>query len=164
MTRIDTRPTPVRLGLGLMVLLVGLTITTPAFAQRSAAGSVGLGGQIGDPSGVTLKFRNPAGVSYDFMAAWDTGDFFFINAHGLWEAPISRHDNVYAFYGPGAYVGIRDHDNRRNSDSVVGISAVVGIGVLLEQFELFGQLIPRLDLTPSTDGEVGIGIGVRYYF
>lgn len=165
MTRIDNRPTPLKLGLGLAVLLVGsLLATEPAHAQRRSAPMIGLGGHIGDPSGVTLKFWNPGGVSYDFMAAWDTGDFFFLNVHGQWEQHVGRHDNVHVFYGPGAYIGLRDRNDRRDDDTVVGISATVGLGVILEQFELFGQLIPRLDLAPATDGDFGAGIGVRYYF
>jgi len=164
MTRNDIRPTSVRFGLGLVILLVGLlAINDPVNAQRSST-SVGLGGQIGDPSGVTLKLRDPGGVSYDFMAAWDTGDFFFLNVHGLFERHVGRHDNVHVFYGPGAFVGFREDGRRRDDDTVVGISATVGLGVILEQFELFGQLIPRLDLSPRTDGEMGAGIGVRYYF
>ncbi|HUF08673.1 MAG TPA: hypothetical protein VMO47_05085 [Rhodothermales bacterium] len=163
MTRNDIRPTSVRFGLGLVILLVGLlAINNPVNAQRSSA-SVGFGGQIGDPSGVTLKLRDPGGVSYDFMAAWDSGDFFFLNVHGLFERHVGRHNNVHFFYGPGGYIGVRER-NRRDDDTIIGISATVGLGVILEQFELFGQLIPRLDLTPGTDGEVGAGIGVRYYF
>lgn len=163
--RNSRRPTTLQYVWGLAVLLVGLLFSThSSIAQNRSIGSVGLGGQIGDPSGVTLKFRNPTGVSYDFMAAWDTGDFFFLNVHGLLEKHIDRHDNVHVFYGPGAYIGLRDRGRRNNDDSVFGISAEVGLSVILEQFELYGQLIPRLDLTPSTDGDVGAGIGVRYYF
>lgn len=163
MTRLYTRPARSS-GLGLIVLLVGLlSISDLAVAQTRSATSIGLGGQIGDPSGVTLKFRDPGGISYDFMAAWDTGDFFFLNVHGLFERHVGRHNNVHLFYGPGAYLGWRER-SRRDDDTIVGISATVGIGVILEQFELFGQLIPRLDLSPATDGDFGVGVGVRYYF
>lgn len=151
------------MGLCLAVVLGSYCLTDSAMAQSRRSSHVGFGGQLGDPAGVTLKFRNPGGVSYDFMAAWDSGDFFFLNVHGLWERHVGRHDNVHLFYGPGGYIGLRDR-GRRDDESVIGISAIVGLGVILEQFELFGQLIPRLDLNPSTDGEVGIGVGVRYYF
>lgn len=164
-TRTGRRPTPIKFGLGLVVLLVGLlAFTNPAAAQRGPGTSVGLGGQIGDPSGITLKLWNPTGWSYDFMAAWDTGDFFFLNVHGLLEQHVNGNGNVHVFYGPGAYIGVRDRPHERDDDSVFGISAEVGLGVLLQQFEIYGQLIPRLDLTPATDGDIGAGIGVRYYF
>jgi hypothetical protein len=168
MTRIDKKLTSLRfrLGVGLIVLLVGIFgLRETSVAQTGPRSSVGLGGQLGDPAGVTLKFRNPAGVSYDFMAAWDSGDFFFLNGHGLIESQIGRHRNVHAFYGPGAFVGLREHGRTRHDDEgVAGISATVGLGVILEQFELFGQLIPRLELAPATEGDLGIGVGVRYYF
>lgn len=160
----ERRPAGVCCGLGLVILLAGLLLDPQTSHAQARNSSIGLGGQIGDPAGVTLKFRNPGGVSYDFMAAWDTGDFFFLNVHGLFEEQIGRHNNVHAFYGPGAYIGVRDRGREHDDDSVFGISAEVGLGVLLEQFELYGQLIPRLDLTPATDGDIGVGIGLRYYF
>ena len=164
-TRKVRTPNPVRYGLGLAILLIGLlAINNPAAAQRTPSQTIGLGGQVGDPSGVTLKLWNPRGWSYDFMAAWDTGDFFFLNVHGLLEQHVNGHNNVHFFYGPGAYIGVRDRPPEKKNDSVFGISAEVGLGVMLQQFEIYGQLIPRLDLTPATDGDMGAGLGVRYYF
>lgn len=124
---------------------------------------VGLGGQIGEPAGVTLKIRNPGATSIDILAAWVRDDVFFVNVHGLLEKHISSNQNLHLFYGPGGYVGF--HDRVHDDDEVVaGISASVGLGFLIEQFEIFGQLIPRLDLTPATDGDLGVGVGARYYF
>lgn len=147
-----------------LILAVFAGTTQPAAAQGGSL--VGLGGQIGTPAGITLKLRNPTAISVDFMAAWDSEDFFFLNVHGLFEKHVGEHQNVHVFYGPGAYVGSRDIGPRRNPEheTVVGMSATVGLGYLLEQFELFGQVTPRFDLTPATDSELGIGAGVRYYF
>lgn len=157
--------TPSRSWLVPVALVAGLMLLPDTtLAQRGPSGAIGLGGQIGSPAGVTLKFREPSAVSYDFMAAWDADDFFFLNVHALFERPIGRHGGVHFFYGPGAFIGLRDGRRNHNDESVFGISATVGLGVLLEQFELFGQLTPRLDLVPATDSDIGVGIGVRYYF
>ncbi len=136
----------------------------PAATAQSAPGSLGIGGQIGSPSGVTLKIDNPGDLSYDFLAAWDLGDFFFLNAHGLFQERLRiENEQVGLFYGPGGYIGFRER-NGRDDDVVLGISGTVGLNVFVEQFEFYAQLTPRLDVIPSTDGRFGGGVGVRYYF
>jgi hypothetical protein len=47
---------------------------------------------------------------------------------------------------------------------VVGISGTIGISIMVEQFQIFASVTPRLSLIPGTDGDVGAGVGVRYYF
>ena len=143
------------------LLMLLSTLAGPALAQR-VPGSIGLGGQIGDPSGVTLLFYSASGLSYDFLAAWDLDDFFYVNAHGLYERPLGDTPRAHIFYGPGAFVGIRDH---RDDDEVrLGVSSTLGAGFIVEQFEFYVRVTPRLTLTPGTDGDIGGGIGLRYYF
>lgn len=137
---------------------------TPAAAQ-SPAGSFGLGGQIGDPSGITVKLYRRPGFAYDLLAAWDLDDFFFLNGHALYENPIP--DSPLRYYlGPGVVVGFRDDDPPRRSedDVIVGISGQFGLNFFVEQFEVFLQLTPRLHVIPETDGDIGGGVGLRYYF
>lgn len=118
-----------------------------------------MGGQIGDPSGLTLKIYHPNSLSYDFLAAWDlSDDFFFLNVHGLYERPLGTTAGAQYFFGPGAYIGAR------NDNLVLGISGTIGASFLIERFEFYGQLTPRLRVVPDTDGDLGGGIGVRYYF
>jgi hypothetical protein len=137
----------------------------PAHAQRTS-GAVGLGGQIGEPTGITLKIYNANAPSYDFLAAWDLDDFFFLNAHALFAERLNASNiepELELFYGPGAFIGI--FDNPVDDEVGLGISGTVGVGVLFsQQVELYGQVTPRIGLVPDTDGEVGGGIGVRYYF
>ena len=139
-----------------------LTVET-AFAQ-SPAGAVGLGGQIGDPSGVTLKFYQRPGFAYDLLAAWDLDDFFFLNVHALYEKPIP--DSPLRYYlGPGFVVGFREaRRSDRDDEVVIGISGQFGLNFFVEQFEVFLQLTPRLHVLPATDVDVGGGVGLRYYF
>lgn len=140
-----------------------LLVTTPASAQ-SPAGDVGLGGQIGDPSGVTLKLYQRPGFAYDFLAAWDLDDFFFLNGHALYERPIP--DSPLRYYlGPGVVIGFREQRSDRDDDEIViGMSGQFGLNFFVEQFEVFLQLTPRLQVIPETDGEIGGGVGLRYYF
>lgn len=123
-----------------MVVMLG---TWPGDAQaQRRPGAIGLGAQIGEPSGVTLQVYRPQAVSYDFLAAWDLDDFVFLNVHGLYEQHLDRQGQVHLFYGPGAFIGFRDRPGDRDDDTVAGISGRIGIGFLIDRFETTGRL-PR---------------------
>jgi hypothetical protein len=147
-----------------LILTFGLILSARPAEAQPAGGNVGLGLQIGEPSGVTLQFYNPGSMSWDFLAAWDVDDFFFLNVHGLYYRGIGERNDVHLFYGPGAFIGLRDRGRDEDDDVVVGISGTIGIGIMVEQFQVFGSVTPRLSLIPGTDGDVGAGVGVRYYF
>lgn len=151
----------------LLVLLLALGIglgSSSAYGQRTS-GAVGLGGQIGEPTGVTLKFFNEDSPSYDFLAAWDLEEFFFLNAHALFENDIETENldqDLEWFVGPGGFIGFFD---RPGSEAGVGISGTIGMNLVFDRrVELYGQLTPRLGLIPDTDGTFGGGAGVRFYF
>ncbi len=147
----------------LALLAVSLVMINPAAAQ--SRGGVGIGGQIGDPSGVTLKFATSRGYALDFLAAWDLNDdFFFLNVHALYERSLGTEPGLNFFFGPGGFVGFFDGNGRGNDDAVVGISGTFGVNYYIDRFELFAQLTPRLALIPETDGDLGGGVGVRFYF
>lgn len=137
--------------------------TSPALAQREP-GSLGIGAQFGEPTGFTIKFYNPGAMSYDFLAAWDLDNFFYVNGHGVWERHLNQSGRAHVFFGPGAFVGFRERENEDGDDTVAGVSATAGLGFVFNKFELFGQLTPRLSVTPDTEGDFGGGVGVRFYF
>ncbi|MEM1125216.1 MAG: hypothetical protein AAGI71_01100 [Bacteroidota bacterium] len=145
--------------LALLIALLGTAHT--AHAQR-AAGSLGLGGQFGEPTGVTLQFYEPNGVTFDFLAAWDLDDFFYINGHGLFYRPVGTTQPFFLVYGPGAFVGFLDRGD--DDDTVAGLSGTVGLAYAFERAEVYVRLTPRLSVIPDTDGDVGGGLGFRFYF
>ena len=105
----------------------------------------------------------------DLLFAWDFDDddrdFFFVNVHGLFFKPLSASPRFNFYYGPGAYIGVRDHNRRdRDDDTVLGFSGNFGINVEIERFDIFLQLTPRLDLVPDTDFDIGGGLGARFFF
>jgi hypothetical protein len=140
----------------------------PAQAQRTS-GAVGLGEQAGDPSGVTLKIYNAGTPSYDFFGAWsNVDDFFLLNAHALFEEPI-RAENIDQplewFIGPGGFIGTFRTGGPFDGEAVIGISGAVGLQMkLADHFELYLQATPRFALIPGTEGDIGGGVGLRYYF
>lgn len=138
-----------------------LSLACTAQAQNPA-GSVGVGGQLGEPSGISVKLYQRPAFAYEVLAAWDLADFFFLNGHALYERTIP--DTPLRYYlGPGVLFGIREPD-ADESDFVVGISGEFGVNFFVERYEVFVHLTPRLGVIPDTEGDVGGGIGLRYYF
>ena len=128
------------------------------------SGSLGIGLQIGDPSGISIRKYTSGSMSPDFLAAWDLDDFFFLNIHGLFERGVSETDRrARLFYGPGGFFGIRDRPRDEDDDVVIGISGTVGLAYFIDRFEIYVRLTPRLSVIPDTDGDVGGGIGFRFY-
>ncbi|WP_228350499.1 hypothetical protein [Rhodocaloribacter litoris] len=153
----------------MLAVLFFLTVTAlalwPADARgQRRAGAVGLGAQIGEPSGVSLMVYRPRAMSYDFLAAWDLDDFFFFNVHGLYEHHLDRREQVHLYYGPGVFIGFRDRPRDRDDETVAGLSGRLGLGFLIDRFEIYGQITPRLAVTPATDGDIGGGVGFRFFF
>lgn len=153
----------VLLAVGSVVLALVLCSPHDARAQR-APGEVGIGGQVGNPSGLSLKIYQRGFPSYDILAAWDLDNFFFLNAHMLQERHLGNNERVHFFFGPGAFLGIDDRPADEDDDVVVGISGQFGLSVIVERFEIYARVTPRLSLVPGTDGDVGGGLGLRYYF
>lgn len=147
------------------LIVSGLCVAAhPAQAQRTS-GAAGVGVQAGEPSGVTLKIYNANQPSYDFLAAWSINDFLFLNAHALFEQPLSAQNveqPVHWFIGPGAYIGVTD---AAQSEAGLGVSGTIGIDILLnDHFELYAQATPRFELIRETEPRIGGGLGFRYYF
>ena len=150
----------------LLTIAVILALATPtdSAAQRTS-GSLGVGGQFGSPSGFSLNMYQASGMSVDLLAAWDLDNFLFINGHGIFERPISQNRNVRLQYGPGVYVGVRDR-KAGDDETVVGLSASLGLAYIATTapFEIYIRVTPRINIVPDTDGAIGGGLGLRYYF
>jgi len=143
--------------LAFLLLFIGLGLTATSHAQE-----VGIGGHIGEPSGVTLKFHNAGAPSYDFLGAWSlTEDVVFINGHVLFENRIEA-DNIDRplewFVGPGGFILLTD-------EARLGVSGTVGLNLILtDHISIYGRITPRLSLIPDTTPDVGGGIGIRFFF
>lgn len=136
--------------------LLAVLLLVPA-APVLAQGPFGIGGQIGEPTGLTLKFD--AGRSaVDLAAEWDFDDYLFVQGHLLIAERRFPGSEVGYFYGPGVFVGAR-----QNADAIFGLSFNGGINYYTGPVELFGQLTPRLRLTPDSDFDLGAAFGIRFY-
>ena len=122
-----------------------------------ASAQVGLGGLVGDPTGLTGKFgvgRGALTLDVDLDGAVYGQLHYLIREQRLRGAGA----DVRLLFGPGVLVG------EAGDDTAVALSALLGLSWYIDPaFELFGQLTPRLFVSPETDGDVGAAFGIRFY-
>ncbi len=141
-----------RLLKAVFTLLLCLFVSTPSDAQTA------IGGQIGDPTGISIKAGQGRGAVM-LAVGWDLSDSITAEAHYLLQdrRPRGSASDVRFFYGPGVFVNARD-----NRKTIAGISLGVGLGIMIApEIEVYGILSPRLQLINRTDFDVGGGIGAR---
>ncbi len=142
------------------LFLALLALALPAAAQP---GSFGIGGQIGSPTGLTIKVRTPVST-FDAAAGWHFGENVFVQGHLILverRLPVQG-TSINYFYGPGLFLGARE-DAGGGTDAVFGFSGNVGVSYYTGQVEFFGQLTPRLRLSPDSDFDLGVALGIRFY-
>ncbi|HIG74144.1 MAG TPA: hypothetical protein EYQ24_06110 [Bacteroidetes bacterium] len=140
----------------LALLLAALFLTSAASAQT------GIGAQLGDPTGVSLKFGAGSG-SVALAAGWDLGDgddqLSLEGHYFLRETRIPGDADLALFYGPGVFVQARE-----NSDTAFGASFGIGLSLYATRdIEIYGLVSPRLQLIDETDFDLGGGIGGLVY-
>lgn len=137
----------------LFLLFALLLAAGPVAAQ----GSFGIGGQIGEPTGLTIKARTGP-TAFDLAAEWDFDDFIFVQGHLLLSERRFPGSEVGYFWGPGLFIG-----SRSGGSAAFGLSFNAGVNYYTGPIELFGQVTPRLRLTPDSDFDLGAAFGIRFY-
>ena len=132
-----------------------LALAPAALAQP---GNFGIGGQIGEPTGLALRFAGSPGL--DLAAEWDFDDYVFVQGHVLLGQNRLRGvgSDVRTFWGPGLFIGARE-----GADTAFGLSFNGGLSYFTGPVEIFGQLTPRLRLSPNSDFDLGAAAGIRFY-
>lgn len=137
-------------------LLLLLTL----FAASPAAAQLGIGGQLGTPTGLSLKFGQGSG-SIALAVGWDLDESVGAEGHYLIRERRLRGSqaDVRVFLGPGAFIQAID-----NGPTEAGVSFGVGLSAFLtRELEAYGLVSPRLQLVEETDVDLGAGVGLRLY-
>ena len=147
-----------RVRFGFLAAVLIAAFGSPAGA--AAQGGFGLGGVIGEPTGVTARFMK-AQNNFQVHAAWSftNNDAFQISGDYLRSGDIDTEPMIPFYYGVGAVVKFSD-------ETVLGVRVPLGLNYFLkgEPVEIFGEAVPILRLIPKTDFNFGLAAGVRYYF
>jgi hypothetical protein len=141
----------------------GVLVCTAAAAQPS---SFGAGIVVGDPTGLSLKFRLDRENAIDAAIAWslDEPNNLHLRADYIWHRYgliKVRKGQLPLFFGVGGRIEFREH-----SDDRVGVRFPVGLDYYFANapFDIFIELAPVLDLAPETDFDLEGAFGGRFWF
>jgi hypothetical protein len=144
-------------------LLILLLFVLLSFSSIYAQNRFGLGIILGEPTGVSAKLWTGSSNALDFAAAWSfKGDgHLLLQGDYVWhnyidQTPTGR---VTWYYGIGGRVIFSD-------DPLVGARVPVGLDYKFSNapVDIFAEIVPILDIIPSTNFNLGGGIGVRFWF
>ena len=141
-------------------LCIAFTIHDTAEAQ-SRPGNTELGIILGEPTGISAKFWNSNRSAFDAGVAWTlSGDgALHLHADYLLHNWLSVESGSLAFYyGIGGRLLLAN-------DPRVGVRVPVGLQYIIpdSRLGLFFEVVPTLNLIPSTSFGVNGGIGVRFF-
>lgn len=134
-----------------------------SFSSIYAQNKFGLGIILGEPTGISAKVWVGSNNALDFAAAWSfKGDgHLLLQGDYVWHSYI---DQTYSgkaafYYGIGGRIIFSD-------DPLVGARIPLGLDYKFSSapIDIFAEIVPILDLVPSTNFNLGGGIGVRFWF
>jgi hypothetical protein len=135
-------------------------------AQPVSAGPFGLGIMAGEPTGISAKlmFRNANAVDAGLAWSLDGDNDFLIQADYLYHnydlIPVGK-GRLPLYFGIGGRLQFRE-----SLDDKIGVRIPVGLSYIFESapFDAFVEIVPILDLNPSTEFDLAGAIGGRFYF
>ena len=146
-----------------IILIAAIFILLTNFALSQGRG-FGIGIVLGEPTGVSAKLWTSSSNAFDFAAAWSFND----DGHLLLQADYVWHSfdlisvssgRLPLYYGIGGRVIFAD-------DPLIGVRIPVGLNYQFATapIDIFVEIVPILDLIPSTDFDLGGGLGARFWF
>jgi hypothetical protein len=141
--------------------------TNESVAQQP---NFGLGIIIGGPTGISAKLWTSDINAFDFGLGWSAinhRDHSRNNVHFhmdyLWHSfnAIRSAERFPLYYGIGG-----GFSSYADNESSIAVRGVFGIAWLPHQtpIDIFLEVAPSLELTPSTGVFIDAAIGIRYYF
>jgi len=125
---------------------------------------LGLGIILGEPTGLTGKYWMTGTTAIDMAAAWSFGknDALQLQAdyvlHKFNMIDVER-GRLPFYFGIGGHIVLGDKTG-------LGVRIPVGLDYLFarDPLDVFIELVPGIQLAPSTDFNLDGGIGIRYWF
>ncbi|NIM89761.1 MAG: hypothetical protein GTO17_02310 [Candidatus Aminicenantes bacterium] len=145
----------------LLFLLGILLLSIPTVARDN---DFGVGIVLGEPTGLCFKAWTGRKTALDGAIAWSFGDGDAVHFHAdylihdfrMFQA---RKGDLVFYYGFGGRI-------KAQKDSRIGVRIPIGISYIFERapVDIFLELAPGIDLSPSTDFWINGSVGIRYYF
>jgi hypothetical protein len=130
-----------------------------------AQGNAGIGLQLGEPTGLSLKFWTTRSNAVDAVIGWNMiANKFTAQAGYLWHFPQPVASGSFALYaGVGGILGGGSNRNTGEGEFLLGARVPLGLEYIYRAFGFYAQLDPRVNLLPAIGLGLGGGIGIRFY-
>lgn len=145
----------------ILIAAVFIILTNLTLSQNRG---FGLGIVLGEPTGLSAKLWTGSSNAFDFAAAWSfKGDGqLLLQADYVWHSfDLIRVSSgrLPLYYGIGGRIIFAD-------DPLLGFRIPLGLNYQFASapIDIFAEIVPILDLIPSTDFDLGGGLGVRFWF
>ncbi|TKJ43751.1 hypothetical protein CEE36_03430 [candidate division TA06 bacterium B3_TA06] len=151
-----------------MLLLIALA--GAAQAAHASHGDVGIGLQLGEPTGITGKFWLGGNNAVDATIGWNIiSDRFTLQAGYLYHFPLDVPTGALAAYvGVGGLLGgggyHPDHPHYPEAYILLAGRIPLGLEYIYSPVSFYAELDPLIVLLPEVKLGFGGGIGFRFYF
>lgn len=146
-------------------IMVFVLTAVPACATAEAQESgFGLGVILGEPTGISGKLWIEDSKAIDGAVAWSFEKESAVHVHAdllFHSSNISKVEmsKLLLYYGIGGRIKFEE-------DGKAGVRVPLGINYLSSgaPLDIFLEIVPLLDLAPSTEFDLNAAIGIRYFF
>lgn len=133
--------------------------------------NLGLGVIVGSPTGLSLKYLLAKQSAFAAHAGWSffddpgvhlTGDYQYLFPMVIKTAEGSSISDLTPYLAAGGRFRFKKVDDENKFH--LGLRVGGGVEYLISKFGFFLELVPVVDLIPSTDFDLEGGIGFLFYF
>ncbi len=145
--------------------LVAIIVTFWSVQTQAQDRGFGLGVVLGEPTGLSGKYWLDDRSAVDGALAWSfyRGSSFHLHIDYLMHSrnAFETQEPLLLYYGVGGRLKSGD-----KIDTQLGVRGVIGIDYLVRTapIDIFLEVSPILNLTPTTDLLFNAGIGARFFF
>ncbi len=151
-----------------LISILLLAISSQAMAGE---GPLLLGAILGDPTGLSGRVDLDSSTAFDGGLSWSNGSRRGAQLHGdylqIRPRRLEAGDTFLdVYYGIGARLISISSDSKHEGELSLGPRAPVGLKYELRDpsVEFFGEVALILDVIPSIEADVDVGVGIRYRF
>ena len=147
------------------------------YVSNAQERKLGLGLIVGEPTGISAKLWTSHTTAFDFGLGWsvggdrigkydgsyDGGSRIHFHMDYLWHTfeAIRSNDRFPLYYGIGGRI-----NTGAGYNSSIAVRGVIGLAWMPREtpIDIFFELVPSLQLTPSAGIAIDAGLGIRYFF
>jgi hypothetical protein len=151
------------------IVFLLLTVVTFYGSVGAQDSGFGLGIILGEPTGLSLKQWVDGNTAIDGAIAWSFGKHDALHLHADYLVHNFKlfkmeQGKLPLYYGIGGR--IKFEENGHDEETKIAVRIPVGISYILANspLDIFLEIAPLLDLTPSTEFDLNGAIGIRYFF